>query len=204
MADDVIKQLNARTDRIISDLQDEWGTTSTLPEVEYGPIPWHRDVPPHSVDQQVEEFAGMAGVVVFRSEKRVETVLVYHRSGHWEPPGGAIEGGHSPAETAIMEAHEEAGIEVELTDLLFIRPVKYHYADGSTVSFPAVTFLGRETDGDLRPERAESTHAYAIHGVGVFGRDVLPENCRDREQILDCFEGLPPYDPMPPELENED
>lgn len=204
VTDDVIEQLTARTDRIIADLQEEWGPTKTLEAVEWGPVPWHRDTPPDSVDQQVDEFAGMASVVVFRSEERIETVLVYHRSGRWEPPGGAIEGGNSPSEIAVMEAREEAGIEVELTDLLFIRPVEYHYADGSTVTFPAVTFLGREIDGDLRPERAESTHAFAIHGVGVFGRDVLPENCRDREHILNCFEGLPPYDPMPPELMNED
>lgn len=200
---DVIQKLNERTNRIIAELQEGWGTAEMLEPVEYGPIPWHQDGPPESVQEQIEEFAGMASVIVFRSEKRLETILVYSRSGYWEPPGGAIEDGKSPAEIAKMEAREEAGIEVDLTDLAFIREVNYQYESGATVTFPAVTFAGVEVGGDLRPERASSNHSYATHGVGVFGSDVLPENCRDREQILDLFEGLPPYDPMPPSLKDD-
>lgn len=197
MSDEVITKLNDRTVQQIESLQADWECNRQLEGVEYGPIPWHRDAPPRSVDDQLEEFAGMAAVVVFRTDRRREMLLVYNRAGHWEPPGGAIEGRDSPAETAVREATEEVGVAVDLQELLFVRPVTYHYEDGSTVTFPAVTFLGIEIDGSIRPERADSVHPYASHGVGVFGRDVLPENCRDRPQLLDSFSGLPPYDPKP-------
>jgi 8-oxo-dGTP pyrophosphatase MutT (NUDIX family) len=199
----IVEQLNERTDRRISGLQSEWDTDRTLPAIEYGPIPWHRDEPPDTIADQHAEFAGLSSVVVFRSEERVETVLVYHRSGYWEPPGGAIEGEMSAADTAVAEASEETGLDIELTDLLYTRPVRYQYADGTTVRFPAVTFVGRETGGSIRPERTTTTHPYATHGVGVFGRDVLPENCRDREQIRPLFEDLPPYDPEPPAVDED-
>lgn len=202
MTGDVCQAVNDWTEETVAALHEKWGTQRSLDPIEYGPVPWHHDAPPDSLEEQLSEFAGMASVVVFRSERRVETVLVYHRAGYWEPPGGAIEDGKPPAEIARMEAREEANVDIELTELLYTRPVHYQYEDGSSVSLPAVTFVGRETGGELRPERATSKHPYATHGVGVFGRDVLPENCRDGEYVVELFEGYPPYDPEPPEFES--
>lgn len=177
-------RLERRTAATLDSLTEEWGPAPTTEPFEYGPLPWHPSEPPGSVEGQLDVFGGMASVVTFYSPDREEAVLVYHRGGYWEPPGGAIEGAATPAETARAEAHEEAGLDVELTDLLATGRVLLAYEDGSTAPLPVVTFAGHRVEGSLRVEREVNDHPGVTRGVGLFGAEVLPENCRDRERIL--------------------
>lgn len=184
---DVRERLARRTDRVLADLQDEYGTGTALEPLDYGPKPWFPDGPPDSVAEQLDAFAGMASVVTFYTHRREETVLVYNRGGHWEPPGGAVEGRDGLAGTAAREAREETGLDVEIADLLSARRVRYRYDDGSTVPLPVATFVGHREAGSLSVEREDNDHPGVTRGVGLFGPDVLPENCRDRERILELL-----------------
>jgi 8-oxo-dGTP pyrophosphatase MutT (NUDIX family) len=121
--------------------------------------------------------AGIASVVVFDSEKRRETVLVYNPGGWWEPPGGVVEGGDSLAETARTEAREETGLDIVLTDL------------------PLAQFAGRRTGGRLRVKREGRTHPGCTRAVGLFDTDTLPELRRDRKTILDLLNDPPDWSP---------
>lgn len=181
---DVPERIERRTERVLADLRAEWGEETTLEPFDYGPKPWYPDECPATVDDQLDLFAGIASVVVFDTADRAETVLVYHRGGYWEPPGGAIEGRTTPAETAVREAREECGLDVELTDLLYTGTVRYRYEDGTTVPLPVASFVGHRVGGRLRVERAVNDHPGVTRGVGLFGPDVLPEDCRDREHVL--------------------
>ena len=134
---------------------------------------------------------GMASVIVFWTDRRVETVLVYNRAGRWEPPGGAIEGRASPEDTAVAEAMEETGLEVALTGLASAGRVTLEFADGNGVDLPVATFVGRRVEGSLRVEREGNDHPGVTRGVGLFDRAHLPEDCRDRETIDDLLDPYP-------------
>jgi len=134
---------------------------------------------------------GMASVVVFWTDRRIETVLVYNRGGHWEPPGGAIEGRASPEDTAVAEAMEETGLEVELTGLLSRGRVTLAFADENAVELPVVTFLGRRVEGSLRVEREANDHPGVTRGVGLFDREHLPGDCRECESIEALLDPYP-------------
>lgn len=60
-----------------------------------------------------------AGTLIVRNGK----VLLIRRTiepfkGYWDIPGGFCEADEHPTQTAIREAHEETGLEIELTGLL--------------------------------------------------------------------------------------
>jgi mutator protein MutT len=61
----------------------------------------------------------LAGCVIVDEYERI---LLLHRNTdsyqHWELPGGKVEEGELPAETAIRELHEELGVNVQLSAVL--------------------------------------------------------------------------------------
>lgn len=181
---EVRDRIERRTDRVLADLQEDWGTTASVGEFEYGPKPWHPEEPPGSVEEQLDLWGGIASVVVCYTDRHEEAVLVYNRSGRWEPPGGVIEGETTARETAVREADEETGLNVEVTDLQYTGRVHLQYDDGQSVPLPLAQFVGHRVDGRLRVEREVNDHPGVTRGVGLFGPDVLPENCRDRDRIL--------------------
>ncbi len=59
----------------------------------------------------------LAGNVIIEDGK---ILLLYRKDeDHWEVPGGKVEEGESPTETAVREAKEEIGVDVELKKPFF-------------------------------------------------------------------------------------
>lgn len=181
---EVRERIERRTEEVLADLREEWGPADSVGEFEYGPRPWYPDEPPGSVAEQLEVWGGLASVVVCYTDAHEEAVLVYNRSGHWEPPGGVIEAGDSPRETARKEAEEETGLGIEVTDLQYTGTVQFRYDDGRSAPLPVAQFVAHRVEGSLRVEREVNDHPGVTRGVGLFGADVVPENCRDRERVL--------------------
>lgn len=172
-----------RTARIVSDLQSEWGTTRTVEPFDHGPRSHDPDEPPGTVDGQLEIVAGIASVVLFYTPAHEETVLVYNPGGFWEPPGGVIERHQTPEDAARAEAHEETGLEIELTDLLYTGEFAFQYANGESVPLPVAQFVGHRVSGSLRIEREGTDHPGVTRATGLFDAEVFPETCRDAEEI---------------------
>ncbi len=93
-------------------------------------------------------------------------LLVRHSYGkeRWSLPGGEVDQGESPAEAAVREAREEAGIEVELDHLIgvyFLRSKK----NGLRFMFAARITAGEPSAAD----------ADEIAEVGWFEPEELPQ-----------------------------
>lgn len=106
------------------------------------------------------------GAVVANDEG--EILLVKRSdSGIWLYPTGWADVGYSPAEVAVKEVKEEAGIDCEVDRLLQV-------IDGLRAGFTgmplySLVFFCRATGGELKPHPLETLD------VGFFGRDNLPE-----------------------------
>ena len=103
-----------------------------------------------------------AGIVV----ETATGVLLVQRAiepqyGKWVFPGGYVDRGESPASAAVREAHEEAGVEVEVEGLLGV----YHLPAGSPVVM--VAYYGRIVGGE--PKALDETLA-----VATFSSAALP------------------------------
>jgi 8-oxo-dGTP pyrophosphatase MutT (NUDIX family) len=185
-------RLAARADRIVADLEAEWGQSR---RVEPFDLPHrHHDPaePPTTVDEQLDRLAGLATVIVFYTDACEKTVLVYNRAGGWEPPGGVIEPDQTPAEAARTEAHEESGLTVELTELVYTGRVDYRYPGGERAPLPVVAFAGHRTGGRLRVERETNDHPGVTRAVGLFDAETLPETRRDGTAIRRRLGGKSP------------
>jgi ADP-ribose pyrophosphatase YjhB (NUDIX family) len=84
--------------------------------------------------------------------------------GSWCFPGGFMELGETPQQTAKRECREESGFEVEITGLVDV----YYYEDyrGSGV---LIMYKGQVVGGQPQPGDDAET-------VGFFGPNELPEN----------------------------
>ncbi|MEZ3117575.1 NUDIX hydrolase [Halobaculum sp. MBLA0147] len=196
------EEIERRTDRVLSELDERWGDHERREPLQYGPSPVDPDGPPASVAEQLETMAGIASVYVFYTDERRETVLVYNPGGGWEPPGGRIEPDQTPEETARAEAREETGAEIELTELVYTRRVEYTWASGHSVALPLAQFAGHRTDGRLQVEREGNTHPAVSRahpglsrGTGLFDAETLPELRRDTERVASLLNEPPEWNP---------
>ncbi|MFK8137898.1 MAG: NUDIX domain-containing protein [Bdellovibrionales bacterium] len=63
-----------------------------------------------------------AGIIVFHQEKILLVQMNYGRfKGHWIIPGGSVDEGEHPDETALRELKEETGLEGRIDGLLAVR-----------------------------------------------------------------------------------
>lgn len=198
----VAEEVERRTDDVLSRLDERWGDHKRREPLQYGPSPVDPDGPPDSVAEQLETMAGIASVYVFYTDERREAVLVYNPRGGWEPPGGRIEPDQSPEETVRVEAREETGIEIELTELVYTRRVEYTWESGHTVELPLAQFAGHRTDGHLQVERDGNTHPNVSRahpglsrGTGLFDAETLPELRHDTDRVASLLNDPPEWDP---------
>lgn len=62
----------------------------------------------------------MASAVLILNEAKECLIVKLSYKDHWSIPGGVTEESESPAQTAIREAHEEIGVEIEIIRLLCV------------------------------------------------------------------------------------
>lgn len=110
-----------------------------------------------------------------------DRILLIRRSdtGAWTPVTGIVDPGEEPAVTAVREAAEEAGVEIEverLTSTWVTRPVRYE--NGDEAQYLDLTFRCRYLGGDPRPVDGEASE------VAWFPLDALPPMSADmRERV---------------------
>jgi ADP-ribose pyrophosphatase YjhB (NUDIX family) len=80
-------------------------------------------------------------------------------SGNWATIGGAVEVDESPRESALREAHEEAGIHVELGNLLGVfggPEYRVTYPNGDESAYVVTVFDATVLGGSPRPDGDET------------------------------------------------
>ncbi|GAA1248773.1 NUDIX domain-containing protein [Kitasatospora nipponensis] len=118
-------------------------------------------------------------------------------TGNWSLIGGIVDPAEHPADTAVRECFEEAGVVAvpELLTSVTLSP-EITYPNGDQVRYLELTFRCRAVGGEARVNDDESL------AVGWFAPDALPElNANDLERLelaLKCtdrtaftFSGLP-------------
>jgi len=106
--------------------------------------------------------------IVFKDEK----VLIGRRAdnGAWQPVSGIIDPGEEPADAAVRECREEAGIEVRVTRLAHVQQVpRVVYANGDQVDYLDLVFRCDWVAGEPHPADRELTE------VGWYGLGELVE-----------------------------
>ena len=111
-----------------------------------------------------------AGVIPRDDEGRVLLVRISD-TGQWAVIGGAIEPDESPAEAALREASEEAGVTMALGPLLGVLggpQFRLTYPNGDQTAYVSIIYDARVIDGDPAPDGDETTE------VGWWDPDELP------------------------------
>lgn len=110
-----------------------------------------------------------AGAVIITNEKN--EVLLQHRGDDhfWGLPGGIMEMGELPSETAIREAYEETGYNIELIGYMG----DYHnfnksWPGGDQAHIICFIYLGKIVSGDMRIDGDETLD------LQWFDKDHLP------------------------------
>ncbi|GAD33387.1 NUDIX hydrolase [Microbacterium sp. TS-1] len=113
--------------------------------------------------------------VVFRDEK----VLLGKRAdnGSWQPVSGIVDPGEEPADAAVRECLEEAGVVVRAERLALVHQVpRIVYANGDQVDYLDLVFRCSWVSGDPHPADGELTEV-GFYDLGQM-TDVAPEHVR--------------------------
>jgi 8-oxo-dGTP pyrophosphatase MutT (NUDIX family) len=102
-------------------------------------------------------------VAVFASDDKGRLLLVQDKgSGLWGLPSGIIDPHELPADAAVRETWEEAGVFVELTHILGVFAGEHFsgvYSNGDQVAVVATVFAARVVRGTPRPDHEETSDA---------------------------------------------
>lgn len=102
--------------------------------------------------------------VVFKDEK----VLLGRRAdnGAWQCVSGIVDPGEEPADAAVRECREEAGIDVRVTRLALVQQLpRVTYANGDEVDYLDLVFRCDWVSGDPHPADGELTDV-GWYGLG--------------------------------------
>lgn len=103
----------------------------------------------------------LPSVAVLPRDDRGRLLLVRHAdSGLWGTIGGAVEVGESPAEAAVREAAEEAGVELALGPIVAAvggPGYAFTYPNGDEVAYVATVYDARVVGGTPVPDGDEVT-----------------------------------------------
>ncbi|MFF2633743.1 NUDIX domain-containing protein [Microbacterium sp. NPDC058021] len=113
--------------------------------------------------------------IVFRDEK----VLLGKRAdnGSWQAVSGIVDPGEEPADAAVRECLEEAGVVVKATRLALVQQVpRITYDNGDQVDYLDLVFRCEWVSGDPHPADGELTEV-GFYGLGEL-TDVAPEHVR--------------------------
>jgi len=112
-----------------------------------------------------------AAVLPVDEAGRLMLVMEADRDDGWTVLGGAVDVGESPAEAAVREAREEAGVGVRLVRLLDVLggpDYEVSYPNGDRVAYVAAVYEARIIDGSPTPSDGE------LSDVAWFTREELP------------------------------
>ncbi len=113
--------------------------------------------------------------VVFRDEK----VLLGRRAdnGSWQPVSGIVDPGEEPADAAVRECHEEAGVVVRAERLALVHQIpRVVYGNGDQVDYLDLVFRCTWVSGEPHPADGELTEV-GFYDLGQMG-EVAPEHMR--------------------------
>lgn len=113
--------------------------------------------------------------IVFRDEK----VLLGKRAdnGRWQAVSGIVDPGEEPADAAVRECLEEAGVVVRATRLALVQQVpRIIYDNGDQVDYLDLVFRCDWVSGEPHPADGELTEV-GFYGLGEL-TDVAPEHVR--------------------------
>lgn len=106
-------------------------------------------------------------VMVMASDDQGRMLLVKEiGSGLWGMPSGIIDPHELPADAAVREVWEEAGVVVELTQLLGVFAGEHFsgvYPNGDQLSVVATVFGARAISGTPRADQEETSDARFVH-----------------------------------------
>ena len=108
-----------------------------------------------------------------------QSLLLVRRcdSGAWELPGGRVDVGETAVETAVRETAEEAGVQVEVTELagLFTDPGHVVRSAGGEVRQQfALIFRARAVGGIPRGDQRETSEAAWVPVADLPGLSIEP------------------------------
>lgn len=121
-------------------------------------------------------------------------VLLIERTdnGRWSMPGGAMDPGETLTGCAVRETKEEAGVDVEVVDLVGIWTSPGHRieytSDGEVRQEFTVVYRARYVAGDLTP----SSESRRVQWVDRGAVEQLPMDRSQRERIAWALSGQPP------------
>ena len=100
-------------------------------------------------------------------------------SGKWGFPGGAIELGETPEETAVRELKEETGLDVEVESLIGIyTDSDIKYPSGDEAHSICIVYKLKAIGGELKCDNLETI------GLKYFAINELPEMfCKQHEDL---------------------
>ena len=131
--------------------------------------------------------------MVIPDPKHPNSVLVLKRStkpgiGLWCIPGGFIKYGEPPTESAVREAYEETGAEVEIGSVLRAGLVDYSYR-GRNICIVEIAYLARLRRADAAVRKV-SSEASAILFAPVEELLAAPERLAFPEQaeVLSAYQ----------------
>ena len=134
-----------------------------------------------------------AGTLVHKGSR----LLVVKRAqapnrGLWAFPGGKVEEGETPMQTAVRETKEEVGLDVEIEGLFDV--VTYMPADlgrGNWREVVLVDYLAKPTKGRVRLNPESSAYRWVLPEE-LLRLDTTPQMSSCAEKFAKIGRGLPP------------